>query len=730
MNRHAFLLGFFATGAQVLLLRELVATFQGSELFIGTAMFGWLLWVAVGAWLGGRRRVNARPVALFRLGVLILPLTVVAARLSPLLLSRVIGEAVPFTIAALLSIIAVLPAGLISGGLFPAICRPSSECEKSIVTVYLWEGLGAFAGGLLVAVLVGTVMSTLGAGLVTGAVVCVGTAIKTPLRRSRVELTIAAIFVLLLVFTDKGSALDVRIDRLRFAGYEVTASFDTPYTNQAILSREGSTILVTNNAVEAVSPDRESAENLLLPPLLYRPDATSVVLFGRSEFGVAQLRDSLPGLSLTAVDSRTALSKRLPLANSQGTPVRRVPSDPVRFAEEQPETERFDIAVISVSHLDNYRQSRLLTAGFFRALKHRLAENGLVYILCPYDTDRYITVEARQVLSVINSALTRSFGHVAAWPGATTAFFASDSIRFDIPYDSLAARIVRLPLAPQYVNDYYLSDRLSDLKVRRLADELANADSLRNTLARPLLATLQAGYRAQMNKLDRFLVGAALGQAWWWWFLVPAFILALGAGTMLGKRGGSRFGLFLYFVAGLVSLSLELLSFYVYQSMAGSLYAEMAVLIGCFMLGLSLGTWAASRVQRPGLENVALAVLFLAAAVFLASFWWVNASLALVYYSAFLLVTALATGTLFVAATRRYYVDPARRNRGAGYAVELFGSALGALVVATFLLPMIGLYWLLGAIMALIAATFLGLRYVRRKEPEASKRPTARRSLT
>ena len=54
MNRQGFLLGFFSTGAQVLLLRELVSSLNGSELFIGTALFGWLIAVAAGAYLGGR----------------------------------------------------------------------------------------------------------------------------------------------------------------------------------------------------------------------------------------------------------------------------------------------------------------------------------------------------------------------------------------------------------------------------------------------------------------------------------------------------------------------------------------------------------------------------------------------------------------------------------------------------------------------------------------------------
>jgi hypothetical protein len=42
MRRLAFLLGFYSACGQVLLLRELVSSFNGDELFIGTALFGWL----------------------------------------------------------------------------------------------------------------------------------------------------------------------------------------------------------------------------------------------------------------------------------------------------------------------------------------------------------------------------------------------------------------------------------------------------------------------------------------------------------------------------------------------------------------------------------------------------------------------------------------------------------------------------------------------------------------
>ena len=43
-------LGFTSIIAQIVLMRELVATFYGNELLFGLVLMAWLAWVAVGAW--------------------------------------------------------------------------------------------------------------------------------------------------------------------------------------------------------------------------------------------------------------------------------------------------------------------------------------------------------------------------------------------------------------------------------------------------------------------------------------------------------------------------------------------------------------------------------------------------------------------------------------------------------------------------------------------------------
>ncbi|HPC10876.1 MAG TPA: hypothetical protein PK112_02115, partial [candidate division Zixibacteria bacterium] len=118
MNRSAFLLGFVATGGQTLLLRELVSSLGGSELFIGSALFGWLAAVAAGAWAGGRWPGRLRAALLLVLASLVLPLCVAAARLAPLAYGVTVGEAIPLVPALTISFLVMAPLGVLSGWLF------------------------------------------------------------------------------------------------------------------------------------------------------------------------------------------------------------------------------------------------------------------------------------------------------------------------------------------------------------------------------------------------------------------------------------------------------------------------------------------------------------------------------------------------------------------------------------------------------------------------------------
>jgi spermidine synthase len=706
MSRNAFLLGYFATGSQVLLLRELVSSLNGSEFFIGTALFGWLIWVALGAYFGGHERSHLSTEALFAVGLAALPVSLILTRVAPLVVTDVVGELIPFSTAALISILVVLPTGLTAGWLFPVITRESKAAKGAVITVYLWEGLGAFAAGLITALLVGGVVSSLGMSFLIMAVVLVGV---FTLGATTVQRRIVAVgFVLAALSAGFGIAptLDAGIDAFKYRSYRVVTTFDTHYSHQTILTRDSTVVLLTDNTIEAVHPDIETSENMLIPPLIYQPEAKRILYVGRAEFGVAQLVERFPSLRITSVDPRESLDSPIDNIFGQFPGLTRVATDPVKFCQSGQSTRPFDIIVLAPRELSSYQATRLVSDEFIRRLKLMMTSAGILFIPTTYDSDRYITKEEARLLSTIHEVLRTSFSQVAVWPGNMTLFFASDSSDFNIPYDSIVARIGRLPYQAQYVSSNYLSDRLNSFKRERL-ENILELSGTTNSLERPILPYYQSRYQAKAHAFDRFIFAAILARPGWIW-AVGLAIIAFVIGTAITDRTRNSFPLALYFVAGLVSLTLELVAFYLYQSSAGSLYSELAALIGAFMLGLAAGTYLTHKFAGVGAEILALALLLVASVLFLATFEHVPPEALPAYYALFLFTVAVGTGSLFVAVTARYFRTWPRQNRGVGYAWELFGSAIGAILPTTILLPVIGVTRLLTAVIALLALALVG----------------------
>jgi spermidine synthase len=347
-----------------------------------------------------------------------------------------------------------------------------------------------------------------------------------------------------------------------------------------------------------------------------------------------------------------------------------------------------------------------LTKRFLTEIKASLMPGGIVYLPTRYDTDRYITTEQKELLSIIYNVLRESFNHVTLWPGSMTLLFASDVPVLDIPYDSIISRLADLEYAPQFISENYLYDRLDEFRMERLREAVSYSEQV-NSLDRPLIPHYQMMYRAKATAFDRDVISLILGKPVWI-LGVPLLVLLFFVVTSATRAKRKRFGLFLYFTAGLVSLALELISFYVYQSTAGSLYAEMAVLIGAFMLGLAFGTYYSMHMGRWHLEFPALLMLLVATLMFLVTYDHIKPQVFLFYHICFLFVVAVATGSLFVAATNRYYPTTSETNRGTGYACELIGSSFGALFSTTILLPVIGLWWLLASLIMLLAVAFGG----------------------
>jgi len=710
MIYRAFALGLFAITGQVLLLRVLVSSLNGNDLFIGIALFSWLIAVAVGAYIGGRRPGLLKCRTLFIIGVILLPVILVLVKLSPIWITSVAGEYIPFTSAVVVSLLAMIPIGIISGWLFPVISQDEVRTRRSIVYVYLWEGIGAFVGGLVLVSLTVGILSTLQISIIMGMLTLLFCLIALrsysycyTIVNTSILIILSVSLLFLFDWVDKIS------DNKLFPGYEIMASIDTHYGHQAILSRDSSFVLVTDNNIEGVSSDLVTAENLLIPPLLYNPKINDVLYVGRSEFGIGDIAYQFNNLNFAAIDPRVILTEKLNELKISDPVSNRKHDDPIVYFSDLVHEDLYDLIIINSGNIESYKNCRYLTESFFRKCKFLLRDSGILFIPSFYDTDRYLQPGAGEILSVINNTLKNVFKVTRAWSGDMTLLFASDRQLPELSIDSITSVIGELEYKPYYISEYYLGDRLNEIHQERIKSALTNSDQI-NSINRPILSHLQTKHKARASRWDLLIVETILNKSLW--VVIPIIVIGfLFAGIKI-KPVYRFFGVVLYFVAGLVSLSMELLVFYLYQSTAGSLYTEMAVLIGTFMLGLSVGTFLSHRYYSESTPILSLLTMLMSIGFYYLTWDNINVDSSLLYHLGFMFVMALATGSMFTSGTELYYWLNRNKNRGIGYAFELSGSAIGSLLTITILLPLIGLQGILISFIIILLLATIGWFFI------------------
>ena len=283
------LTGFTATGAQIVLLRELMVAFRGNEISIGLALGTWLFWTAVGSAVTGRCASRAvQPlrlvVVLQALLALAIPATVLAVRAAGTAIQPVPGESFGPGAMAAISLATLSVCCALSGALFPAVTRlyrdrPAATAAGS---AYLWEATGAAAGGLAAALALIPYLSPIriawGLGLANGLAAC-GFAARA---RWRPGWLLAAAPLALMACALSGTLgkWDAWSLGRMWPGFRLVATRNSVYGSLAVVESEGGRSAYENGLRLFTVPDREAAEEAVDYALLEHPAPRSVLLIG------------------------------------------------------------------------------------------------------------------------------------------------------------------------------------------------------------------------------------------------------------------------------------------------------------------------------------------------------------------------------------------------------------------------------------------------------------------
>lgn len=672
-------LGMSSIAAQIILLREFLSVFYGNELVLGIVLANWMVLTGGGAVLGrmcallsSRRAFPA--VALIALGVIPL-LTVLSLRLfrnsvfTP-------GSMIGIAQALISSFVVLAPYCLLSGFLFVFFASSFSERmgTNSIAAVYSWEAAGSAIGGVLFSVALGAVLDAFQA-LALVLVIDLGLAVvvahRQGVRRVRTLAGLLLVCALAFVFTCDADALT---RRFLFPGQEVVRFKDTPYGNLTITRQGGQMNFFENNVLMFSTNNVTSNEETVHYAMLQHRAPHRVLLIGGGISGTTHeiLKYGVDRIDYVEVNPWViTLGRGLTSALDDGR-IRVINADARMYVRET--SERYDAALVDLPDPGTAQLNRYYTLEFFQELRRVLRDSAVVSISLLPSAD-YQGSEARRVSSVLFATLGRTFAHVLIVPGERNYFLASDG-----PLDVHICKLVEArKISTVYVNRYYLDDPQIEERSVQLTGSLDSNAAL-NTDFHPVCYYRQLAYWLSYFGFDPgpWIVLGALAAV-----CLLAWFSPIGTGV---------------FAAGFAASSLEMILLVAFQTIYGSLYAMTGIVITAFMAGLAAGSFLSRRFARgePIDRFVAVQMTLSAVCIVLSPILlWIRtvAEVPLLVHALF---TALAfavaalIGTEFGLASAARPGSP-REAASELYGLDLVGSALGALIVSVYGIPLLGL---------------------------------------
>jgi spermidine synthase len=377
----------------------------------------------------------------------------------------------------------------------------------------------------------------------------------------------------------------------------------------------------------------------------------------------------------------------------------------------------YDVIILNLPDPYTLQLNRFYTREFFEIVKAHLLPGGL-FSLRLSSSESYLSPDRARYLRLIQNTLRSAFPEVVAFPGETCIFFAgSQPGRLLRSSSGLIERLRERHLNNRYVSEHLIPFRLHPFKISYLWRHLRGEETRINRDLEPICHFYEAAlWASQFGAGERRLFSWLLRIPWGLAFLFvlsPFALLTFWQAIRHSFSSGAILGS--VFATGWTAISLEIAALLSFQIFYGYIYQEMGLLLAAFMLGLSLGaSWGKKRgISKKWLLTAQTALLGLCILFLLAlkgiiprmpAPGWVEAFLFL-----FLVGVGVVGGMQFCLANALFLRDRSPVAWGTAYAIDLWGSALGALLFSAIFIPLWGIprSLLLLASLNLAAVAFL-----------------------
>lgn len=676
---------------QILVMREFLNVFYGNELVFGIILSNWLLLTGLGCYLGGFLVKPGRGIRLLivsQVFVAIIPVFyILAIRAMPTLLF-VRGELLGVDRVLFSSLLLLAPYCLLTGFLLVLACElfKFGGPAVQIGRVYLMDNIGDILGGFLfsfIFVYLFNPFQTLLLVLTLNMAAAIFLSIHT--RKTLFVVAISMLTLLsgfILLFED----LDTFSTRLQFKGQELVWFGESPF-GKVVVTKLGDQLTFFENRVPLFSTENTVAnEETVHYAMVQHPKPRWVLLISGGvsgtlgeilKYGSVEHVDyvELDPLILEVGERFTDLlgSSRVEVHNMDGR----------LFVKRT--GRRYDVIIVDLPDPETAQINRFFTLEFFNEIKKILNEDG-VFSISLSPSGNYVSQEKMVLNSSLYKTLRKVFSNVIVIPGGRDFFLASNR---RLSYE-VGERLEEFGVETRYVNKYYLDGILTPSRLELVMDSV-RAETRVNRDLKPITYYYYLRYWTSQFQTRPEL------------FLAPFLVLLPLIMVLTLLRGGAT--PLAIFTTGFAGAGLEVVLLIGFQILYGYVYHGLGVVITAFMVGLALGAAYMNRkIPQKNVGDLVKIEFGVAAYSFLLPFLlvllkesqnlgWAEIPLK----TGFPILTAvlgILVGLEFPLASKIVHLKQGKNvpeTASLLYSADLVGACIGAILVSTLLIPILGI---------------------------------------
>jgi len=676
-------LGVSAFMTQLTLMRELLTIFSGNELVFGITLGNWLLLTGIGSALGKtslRLKSPLRALVLAQVCVAVLPIVNVFLLRTLRNVVFIRGAEVGVTETVVSCFVLLAPYCLIAGYMLTLACLvlASKEDATSIGQVYFLDNIGDVVGGVLFSLALIYIhrlnhFQILYFPALLNLVFAVAVAATAGKRLlAAAAAVVAAVLIALIVRCDpdgRSLAIEYAPQRVAFHGH-------SPYGSLVVTESAGQYNFIENGVSLFSTHNVEQVEQTVHYAMAQRPGARRVLLISGGAGGTALeiLKYGVEAVDYVELDPLIlSVARQFVPENLDDPRINVINNDGRRFVKLSPHC--YDVVIVDVPDPSTSQINRFYTWEFFEEVERVLAPDGvLAFSLGRYEN--YVSRELADLIAVADRTARRVFGDVMIVPSGRIFFLASDGeITSEFAERIKAAGIETRLVTEPYLRAMLTADRQADVR-RALRDDAPINKDFSPVLYYYHLRWWISRYRLRFGLLEGALLAALVI------YLLKTRPVPLAI-----------------FTTGLAASALQVVLLIGFQILYGCVYHQVSLIVTMFMAGLGIGSLVMNRMlpRRGRGDLIRLEAAVAAYATFLPlvliTLGRLDGTAAAVATRVAVpllsMLLAVLVGMEFPLAGK---IDFQQVTATAArlYTADYIGAALGALLVSTLLIPLIG----------------------------------------